>query len=196
MSTPEARRPDKAIEKRRAESDRKRDAVMTVIAEHVSSNIPVTVTALAKQVGVSREFIYNNLFDEVSNAQDIQKRQGIGAGPSTSHPAAQPGLRTDLQLAQQEIARLRSENATLKRQRDQSIGARLEARTTTADDRVAEKQQEVERLLSERQQAAATIAGLRRQVQRLEDDLAAERSAHTATAALLADDTENVVPLR
>ena len=192
-----SRRPTRAIEVRQNDSKRKHEVVRAAIAEFVSEGRPVTVAAIARAAGCSRPFIYEHHADEIANTQELQRRQGVGSGPSPTHSAAASGLHADLLLAQQEIARLRRENATLQAQLRHDLGARLEAVSDRMDDRLAGKQQEVERLLAAQREADLTIRDLRRQVQRLQDELAAERAAHTETAALLAnDDVENVIPLR
>lgn len=174
-------------------------AVEQAIASFMADGRAITVKGLAEAVGTSRQFIYDHHEDAVAAAQVLQRHQGVGTGPSTRHAAVEPGLRADLLYAQETIRALRGRVTELEDQLRQAVGTQVASMTLPKPQDVADKQQQIDRLLSERDAALTDARDWRRQADRLERQLAVERRAHAATSARLAsaqDDDGNVVPIQ
>lgn len=183
---------------RREASERKRDTVVQTIKDMAAEGSAVSISAVASRAGVGRDFIYKHadLRMRVETAMESQRDKNVpGQRAPKGTDAASHGLRADLAVAQQELKRLREENAQLKADLKIDIGAQIEAGDREAAAKaLSEKTKEVDRLTSELHRAELKIKALVRERDELIDDLAAERRA----AIELAQEgvSENVRPLK
>ena len=173
----------RAMHTERAENSRAKSvATADAISALVWEEVPLTVAAVARRAGVSREFIYSHpeLKEAIRRARaDIaQRRLSISDAHTgdfalraerTTLLARNEGLRAQLEAQNQELTKLR-------KQREQWLGNQLDslanavpqpelrAENERLNDRVIELHRDLE-------SALRTIAGL-------EEDLRISRSAH------------------
>jgi uncharacterized protein DUF6262 len=184
---------------RRRHSEQKRAAVLAAVTRVVQAGEPVSISGVANLAGVSRQFIYSNemLMAKVEGAREIQRDAGIsGLRASGNTLAGSAAMRMDLLLAQQEIARLRKDNARLRTQLRQHLGVTLEARSDQrASEQLVRQKNELSHALAERDALQAKVDQLEGQLQLLNDELTAERRAHAATMRAMTLPA-NVTPIR
>ncbi len=105
---------DRMVATNRATSDAKIAKAKAEIAKMVSENIQVTVGELVKRTGLSRGFFYKN--EEVSraleNARDLQDGKALTRPQKVILDAA---MDKQLQILQQQIEKLKSENSSLSK---------------------------------------------------------------------------------
>lgn len=105
---------DRMVATNRATSEAKIAKAKAEIAKMVSENIQVTVGELVKRTGLSRGFFYKN--EEVSraleNARDLQDGKALTRPQKVILDAA---MDKQLQILQQQIEKLKSENSSLSK---------------------------------------------------------------------------------
>ena len=105
---------DRMVATNRATSDAKIAKAKAEIAKMVSEDIQVTVGELVKRTGLSRGFFYKN--EEVSraleNARDLQDGKALTRPQKVILDAA---MDKQLQILQQQIEKLKSENSSLSK---------------------------------------------------------------------------------
>lgn len=105
---------DRMVATNRATSDAKIAKAKAEIAKMVSENIQVTVGELVKRTGLSRGFFYKT--EEVSraleNARDLQDGKALTRPQKVILDAA---MDKQLQILQQQIEKLKSENSSLSK---------------------------------------------------------------------------------
>jgi Family of unknown function (DUF6262) len=162
-------------EARRRDSLTKRQRVLAALQEMEQRREPVTFAAVARHARVSTWLVYAEGVRE--HIQAAIKRQA--AQPVTDHRAglapSAASLRTDLELARQEISDLRADRDKLRDAIRRQLGQQLDA--ITAKDlttRIGELTRHNQQLAG---QAAADSQALRARIAELEADLAAARTS-------------------
>ncbi|MGX1887425.1 DUF6262 family protein [Streptomyces sp. NPDC055287] len=165
-------------ESRRRDSRVKRERVLSVADAIDARGDVVTFAAVAKEARVSNWLVYAEGVRE--HIEAVRARQAAaarrasprGAGASTA------GLRTDLELARQEIRELRAERETLKGALRRQLGQQFDQ--VAAGDLVAridELAGRVQHLAAERDDLKRERDGLAAQLEETEEDLAAARTS-------------------
>lgn len=105
---------DRMVATNRATSDAKIEKAKEEIAKMVSENVQVTVGELVKRTGLSRGFFYKN--EEVNraleNARDLQDGKALTKPQKVILDKA---MDKQLQILQQQIEKLKSENSSLSK---------------------------------------------------------------------------------
>jgi predicted nuclease with TOPRIM domain len=165
-------------EARRRDSLTKRQRVLAAVQEMEQRREPVTFAAVARHARVSTWLVYAEGVRE--HIQAAIKRQA--AQPVTDHRAglapSAASLRTDLELARQEIRDLRAERDKLRDGIRRQLGQQLDA--ISAKDlttRIGELTRRNQQLADQASRAAADSQALRARVAELEADLAAARTS-------------------
>jgi len=165
-------------EARRRDSLTKRQRVLAAVQEMEHRREPVTFAAVARHARVSTWLVYAEGVRE--HIQTAIKRQA--AQPVTDHRAglapSAASLRTDLELARQEITALRADRDKLRDGIRRQLGQQLDA--ISAKDlttRIGELTRHNQQLADQASQAAADSQALRARIAELEADLAAARTS-------------------
>ena len=105
---------DRMVATNRATSDAKIAKAKAEIAKMVSENIQVTVGELVKRTGLSRGFFYKNeeVCRALENARDLQDGKALTRPQKVILDAA---MDKQLQILQQQIEKLKSENSSLSK---------------------------------------------------------------------------------
>ncbi|MFB6986097.1 hypothetical protein [Streptomyces sp. NPDC056304] len=169
--------PTPLAQARRRDSIDKRRRVLTAIERLERDGNPITHTAVARIAGVSTWLTYaEGVREHIHAARGRQK-----ARPATgdlSGPPTPASLRTDLELARQEITTLREERDRLRNALSHHLGQQLDVVSTqNLTTRVDELTQHNHHLADRLQQATAEKTTLHTRVAQLEDDLAAARTS-------------------
>ncbi|KOU76292.1 hypothetical protein ADK57_05075 [Streptomyces sp. MMG1533] len=150
---------------------------MTAIQSLERDGNSITHTAVARTAGVSTWLTYAEGVREHIRA--AQARQN--ARPTTGHPhspLSSAALRTDLELARQEVTTLREERDRLRTAMSHHLGQQLDAISgQNLTTRVEELTQHNHQLADQLQQATTENTALHARVTELEDDLAAARTS-------------------
>lgn len=105
---------DRMVAMNRATSDAKIAKAKAEIAKMVSDNIQVTVGELVKRTGLSRGFFYKN--EEVNRA--LENARDLQDGKAFTRPQKvilDKAMDRQLQILQQQIEKLKSENSSLSK---------------------------------------------------------------------------------
>ena len=160
----------------------KRQAAVTAVHALEAAGTPVTPAAVAAAAGVSTWLVYaDGVREHVQAAR--QRQAGNDPAPACPSPrrgvpATQASLRTDLDLARQQIRRLRADNEKLRARLRLQLGAEIEGPDRAElIARVASLEAAARQLAAERDARAAEVSHTHRQVRELEDDLAAARES-------------------
>jgi chromosome segregation ATPase len=163
---------------RRRDSRLKRAKVLETVEAMVSSDQPVTFAGVAKTAGVSNWLVYaDGVREHIQSARDKQATR-VQRGRSAGTAASADGLKTDLELARQEIASLRTERDKFKGALQRQLGQQLDQ--VAAGDlivRINELTQQNERLVAERDNLERQNAALEAKLAETEDDLGAARAS-------------------
>jgi hypothetical protein len=191
------------------ESARKQKAVLLVIADFQERGENITVSAVSRAAGVSREFIYSHshLTLTLSQATELARsRPAARAAGSDSYTSAE--LRADrrnltgqVERQRVQIAELEDKVRELERLRKRWLGAQLSGTSHIDPEVHSELRITSERITAENVQLNRRVDELRRQVSSVESELAASRQAHAedAQAWALTAETDSVIgvmPLR
>ncbi|MBQ9135932.1 MAG: hypothetical protein IJX66_07575 [Lachnospiraceae bacterium] len=105
---------DRMVATNRATSEAKIAKAKAEIAKMVSENIQVTVGELVKRTGLSRGFFYKNeeVCRALENARDLQDGKALTRPQKVILDAA---MDKQLQILQQQIEKLKSENSSLSK---------------------------------------------------------------------------------
>ncbi|MFD9051765.1 hypothetical protein [Streptomyces zaomyceticus] len=168
--------PTPLAQARRRDSIDKRLRVLTALEHLERDGNPITHTAVARTAGVSTWLTYaEGVREHIHAAQARQNAQPTGHRPSPLGPAT---LRTDLELARQEITTLREERDRLRTALSHHLGQQLDAASSqNLATRVDELTQHNHRLADQLQQATSENTALHARITELEDDLAAARTS-------------------
>lgn len=173
-------------------SERKRRASLHAIHTIRSQGEPVTVSAVAREAGVSREFIHSH--PDLHQAVRAAARQPRAAARTAQAPESGAGLRAERStlLAQIDkhratIKTLRTQVEDLEAQRRRWLGSQL-ADLTVDPDAHAILRRDNDRLSSRNLELQQQLDAAHRASTQLERELAASRRAHTEHVAELAAD--------
>ena len=166
--TPAAKRAQALRESRRLDSRTKRDQVTAALSTMLAAGDQISYTWVARRAGVSTWLAYapgvREQIDTVITQQTNDDKRQAAAESSRA-------LRTDLELARQEIRRLRGERDELRRHLQSTLGQQLTNLTSAPlIERIATLSQE----LTQTRQANSNLTD---QVTALQDDLDASRRA-------------------
>lgn len=96
---------------RKAKSER---AIQAAVAELDKQHRPITVAAVAKRAGVTRQTVYNSSYrKEIEEIRD--RTRSTDKQPTIRARASEASLKRRLDLALQEIQHLTAENAKLQK---------------------------------------------------------------------------------
>ncbi len=161
---------------RRRISTEKRERVLSTITALEHDGHPITHTTVARTAGVSTWLTYTqDLREHIQAAQHRQTARTTAPQPHAPSPAA---LKADLELARQEIKKLRTEQDRLRTAVRRQLGHQLDAlsaRDLTA--RIDDLTRDNHRLANQLSEATTETTRLHIQVKALEDDLAAARTS-------------------
>ncbi|MFJ9026334.1 hypothetical protein ACIRPU_41200 [Streptomyces sp. NPDC102259] len=169
--------PTPLAQARRRDSIDKRLRVLTAIERLERDGAPITHTAVARTAGVSTWLTYaEGVREHIYAAQTRQNaRPTISQLPSPSTPAS---LRTDLELARQEITTLREERDRLRTAMSHHLGQQLDAVSSQSlTTRIDELTQHNHQLTAQLQHTTTENTTLHTRVTQLEGDLAAARTS-------------------
>jgi len=166
--TPAAKRAQALRESRRLDSRTKRDQVTAALSTMLAAGDQISYTWVARRAGVSTWLAYapgvREQIDTVITQQTNDDKRQAAAESSRA-------LRTDLELARQEIRRLRGERDELRRHLQSTLGQQLTNLTSAPlIERITTLSQE----LTQTRQANSNLTD---QVTALQDDLDASRRA-------------------
>ncbi|MBL3805911.1 DUF6262 family protein [Streptomyces sp. BRB081] len=163
---------------RRRDSRLKRAKVFETVEAMVSSDQPVTFAAVAKTAGVSNWLVYaDGVREHIQTARDKQTARVQRSRPGGTAASAD-GLKTDLELARQEISSLRTERDKLKGALQRQFGQQLDQ--VAAGDlitRINELTQQNERLIAERDALERERGDLEARLAETEENLGAARTS-------------------
>ncbi|WP_331742893.1 DUF6262 family protein (plasmid) [Streptomyces sp. NBC_01136] len=180
--------PTPLVQARHRDSINKRRRVLTAIECLEHDGTPITHTAIARTAGVSTWLTYaEGVREHIHAAQARQNAQPpTGHRPASLSPAT---LRTDLELARQEITTLREERDRLRTALSRHLGQQLDALSSQdLTTRIDELTQHNHQLADQLQQATTENTTLSTRVAQLEDDLAAAR---TSLRRMIRDENHN-----
>ena len=170
--------PDVLRDARRRDSLSKRQGVLAALERMEHDREPVTFAAVARAANVSTWLVYaDGVRDHVEAARKRQAAQPVqdqraGLSPSTA------SLRTDLELARQEIKDLRDERDKLRQNLQKQLGRQLDQLThRELVARIDELTQHNQRLADQNRQLTAGSERIQQRITELEDDLAAARTS-------------------
>ncbi|MEV0446219.1 DUF6262 family protein [Streptomyces spectabilis] len=164
-------------ESRRRDSQLKRTKVLSVLDAMMGRGEPVTFAAVAKTARVSNWLVYaEGVREHIQAARDKQATQNQ-RGRSSSTPST-AALKTDLELARQEISSVRIERDKLRSVLQRQLGQQLD-QVATGDmvARINELTQQNEQLLVERDALKRENAELETKLTEAEEDLGAARTS-------------------
>lgn len=104
---------------RRADTLRRRERVLKVLAAAATSGQEISVSAIARQSGIDRTFLYRHkdLLERV-HAAEAQPANAIGTGP----PVSRASLQADLLAAHERAVRLAARVQHLERRLSEQLG--------------------------------------------------------------------------
>lgn len=107
---------------RQANSERRRQRVATAVRNAAKNGTPISVSAIARQAGVDRSFLYRHRdLLEIVHAAELEPAAQDPAGGS---PVSRASLQADLANAQARNTRLAARVQQLEKRLSQALGAR------------------------------------------------------------------------
>jgi hypothetical protein len=166
-------------EARRRDSLDKRQRVLTALTTLEHDGKKVTFTAVARSAGVSTWLTYTEgIREHIEAARSRQQVPAAARSTADVQHASTVTLRTELDLARQEIRQLRQEKEQLHHAVRHQLGAQLDAISTKdLTTRVDELTHHNHELAGQLQQATSENAAFQARVASLEEDLAAARTS-------------------
>ncbi|MDH6513720.1 anion-transporting ArsA/GET3 family ATPase [Streptomyces sp. SAI-135] len=169
--------PHTLAQARRRDSLDKRQRTLTALATMEQQGQKITFTAVARAAGVSTWLTYTaGIREHIESAQSRQQQPSFS--PTNTPQASLGALRTELDLARQEIHSLRQDRQRLHSIVQQQLGRQLDAvGTQNLGHRIDELTQENQQLADRLQHAIEDNHSLHARVVELEADLAAARTS-------------------
>ncbi|MFF1873004.1 hypothetical protein [Kitasatospora herbaricolor] len=166
-----------ALARARISAD-KRQRALDAITTLERDGHPVTHTTVARTAGVSTWLTYTDTIrPHVQAAQHRQTTRPTPAAPTTTSSTTAT-LRTELELARQEIKQLRRERDQAQTAVRHHLGRQLDALTThDLTTRIDELTHHNQHLADQLQQTTTRNHDLQQQITTLENDLAAARTS-------------------
>jgi hypothetical protein len=155
--------------RQRASQD-KRAQVTRAIAAVLTENELITFTKVARRAHVSTWLVYAPGMREQIDAAITQQRQHSNSG-AADHGPAPVSVRTDLELARQEVKKLRHDRDALRAQMQGLLSQQLTNLTT------APLVERINKLTSELTETRSANQALTARIEELEDELAGARAA-------------------
>lgn len=186
---------------RTEDSAKKQNAVLATLDRVVAQGTEVSISTVARESGVSRQFIYTHrpLREAITNASAAATEL---VSRNTRGPDMAAGLRADRRILAAKIERqattiaeLNDQVQAFENQRQRWLGSQLNRGATIDPEAHAELRITNERLMAENMALVAQIAELRRITTILEADLAASRQAHAEDVASLNASSTDVTVL-
>lgn len=166
---------------------RKYQTVLAALNRAEDRGIPLTVSSLAADARVSRQFLYSRP-DVIARLRRHQIQH-----PHDGGEPLRAARTADLIMANGTIKQLKREIRELNTKLDSGLAAQIELRDETRLRQLYEQRgHELTRLITQNADLSRTAEELRETVRSLEDDLAVERAALRA----LAQHHDNVTDLR
>jgi chromosome segregation ATPase len=169
--------PHTLAQARRRDSLDKRQRTLTALATLQQQGHKITFTAVARAAGVSTWLTYTSgVREHIETAQ--RQQQEATASPSEPQHTTPAALRTELELARQEIRSLRQDKEHLHGLVQHQLGQQLDTLATQhLGDRLDELTRENRHLEERLQHATEDNLTLHARVAELETDLAAARTS-------------------
>ena len=166
--TPTAKRAQAMRESRQRDSRIKRDRVTTALTSMLTAGEPISFTSVARRAGVSTWLTYaTGVREQIEIA--IAEQTGDDTQPTATESVL--AVRTDLELARQEIRRLRNERDDLRKHLQDALGRQLtNLSTAPLVERIATLSQELT-------QTRQTNHELTKEIDGLQNDLDGARRA-------------------
>jgi hypothetical protein len=166
---------------RAKDSEHKRQRTLAALQNLEATGAPITFTAVAKAARVSTWLVYadgiREHIDAARHRQNNHHRTGTPTAPSTQ-PATPASLRTDLEIAREQIKTLRADRDKLQQRLRLQLGAELEAPDRAhLTARVADLETINRQLVAERDARAIEADTAKRRLTELEDELSAARES-------------------
>ncbi|MFE9934598.1 DUF6262 family protein [Streptomyces sp. NPDC005533] len=164
------------VQARRRDSLDKRQRVHTALATLEQQGKKITHTAVARTANVSTWLTYTEGIREHIEAAQQRQQPNVPQPTSARNPDAT--LRTELDLARQEIRGLREEREQLRQALQHQLGQQLDALSTSAlTGRVDELTRHNQQLAHQLRQATDENTALNARAASLEQDLEAARTS-------------------
>lgn len=107
---------------RQADTERRRQRVATAVKNAAKNGTPISVSAIARQAGVDRSFLYRHRdLLEILHAAELEPAAQDPAGGS---PVSRASLQADLANAQARNTRLAARVQQLEKRLSQALGAK------------------------------------------------------------------------
>ncbi|KFG72574.1 DUF6262 family protein [Streptomyces mutabilis] len=105
---------------RRADTERRRQRVVTAIKNAAKNGTPISVSAIARQAGVDRTFLYRHRdLLELAHAAELEP---TAQDPASGSPVSRASLQADLANAQARNTRLTARIQQLEKRLSQALG--------------------------------------------------------------------------
>jgi chromosome segregation ATPase len=164
------------VQARRRDSLDKRQRVLTALTTLEQQGKKITHTAVARTAGVSTWLTYTEGIREHIEAAQQRQQPKVTRPAETRTPNAT--LRTELELARQEVRDLREEKERMRQALRHQVGQQLDALgTKDLTERVDHLARDNQRLQDTLRQATEDNHALRSRVTSLEADLGAARTS-------------------
>lgn len=106
---------------READTDRRRQRVATAIRNSAKKSTPISVSAIARQAGVDRSFLYRHR--DLLALVHAAELEPAAQDPAGGSPVSRASLQADLANAQARNTRLASRIQQLEKRLSQALGA-------------------------------------------------------------------------
>ncbi|MFJ6281322.1 hypothetical protein [Arthrobacter subterraneus] len=183
------------IAAKRADSQRRREAVLKAIAAHTQAGKPITTAGIARSAGVSTWLIYNvpDLLDAVRSAaaQNHAKEDTARKSAPTIN-----GLRNEMSLLNGRLTKTTAERDQLKKALKTKLGAQVELETTgELKTRIGLLERSLERARLDLEDSQTRSSLLRDDLEDAQDEL---RAARRINQMLVKENSQHgsVAPLR
>ncbi|MET9088504.1 DUF6262 family protein [Streptomyces sp. NPDC004237] len=155
---------------RQADTERRRQRVATAVKNAAKNGTPISVSAIARQAGVDRSFLYRHRdLLEIVHAAELEPAAQDAAGGS---PVSRSSLQADLANAQARNTRLAARVQQLEKRLSQALGAQAwQESGLGAPADIDELQRRITRLEHQNVELTAQLEDTR-------SDLAAARAAN------------------
>lgn len=119
-------RTDKLIAARRLDSRTKYERTQQVLATLVKNGNRISFVGVAREAKVSTWLLYNNSDLKQAITEAINHQTNSASEPASGPSTSADSLRTDLELARQEITELRRSERKLRDRLQRTLGAEIE----------------------------------------------------------------------
>ncbi|SDJ00241.1 hypothetical protein SAMN04488693_1446 [Arthrobacter subterraneus] len=197
-SSKSALRTARLIAAKKADSKRRREAVLKAIAAHTKAGRSITAAGIARSAGVSTWLIYNapDLLEAVrSAAAQNHAKEDVDRKPTDSAPTIN-SLRNEVLMLNARLTRTAAERDQLKKALRNKIGAQLELETTgELKTRIGLLERSLERARLDLEDSQSRNSLLRDDLEDAQDEL---RAARRINQMLVKENSQrgSVVPFR